>query len=104
MLLAAPAGKGALMVLMTLDAIIGAICGLRFSAGVLGPLLAIVSIEAALLSRTGKESSTLLWVIALACAVEVGYLAGALMAVWLPATRRKSFGEFFRGEDGVKSS
>ena len=95
---AAPTGKGALMVVLTLDAVIGVVCGFWFRAGVLVPLMSVACLEAALLRRTGMGSSTLLLAIALVCLIEAGYLAGAVLAVWSPLGRRKSFRDFTRRE------
>jgi hypothetical protein len=84
-----------------LNGLLGAICGLRFRAAIIGPLVAVALIEAAILKHTGAWSSAFWSTIVLITTLEIGYLIGsAVDAVWLPVGRGRVLRDFLRRGHG----
>ncbi len=66
-----------LITFLLINALSGAMLGLRFSVFVVVPLVAVALLEARLLRTTWMSS--LAWSAVLVCSLELGYLAGAAL-------------------------
>jgi hypothetical protein len=76
-------GEDVLITFLLMNALIGAILGLRFSAFVVVPLVAIAILEVAFLTTTWI--SAFWWGVVLIFSFELGYLVGsAFGAMWRP--------------------
>ena len=81
-------GDDVLITFLLINALIGAILGLRFSAFVVVPLVAIAILEVAFL--TTPWISAFGWGVVLISSFELGYLVGtAFGAMWRPLSLRR---------------
>jgi len=67
--------------------LLGVVCGLRFRVLILIPLAVIAFIEVALFKQSGIGLSSIWSAIMLIVLLEIGYLIGALIALWLDSAR-----------------
>lgn len=84
------------MLLIILDCLLGAVCGLLFRAIVLVPLMVLGCIEVAVISGSGTWSSAAWSAIWLICALEFGYAAGCFAALWAPDDQKGLLRDFVR--------
>ena len=80
--------------LLFLNGLLGAICGMWFRVQILFPLIAFAGVEVAILKHTGTWWSVFWHAVMLVVAIEIGYLAGAsAVALWLSSDRRAIRGD-----------
>jgi hypothetical protein len=87
--------------MLVLNGLLGAICGLRFSAKVLIPLIAIVFVEVMMLKQTETWLRAVWQGVALIVALEVCYFIGASVATFWPSFREGVLRHFKKHEGRV---
>jgi ABC-type glycerol-3-phosphate transport system permease component len=76
-----------------LNCLLGTICGFRFRATIIVPLLAVALIEVSILKHIGEWSSAFWLTIVLITTLEMGYLIGSVVdALWLTLGRELLLG------------
>ena len=78
-----------MLLVIVLNGIVGAICGVWFRVQVLIPLLVAAFVEVGIFAHHASWSWTLLLLVGLVCTVEFAYLAGALLAAWWLAVSKR---------------
>lgn len=80
-----------MLLIIVLNGILGAICGLWCRVQILIFLLAAAFVEVGIFARNADWSSAFLLAVALVCTVQVAYLSGAFLgAYWLAVSQRKA--------------
>jgi hypothetical protein len=87
------------MLLVALDVLLGAICGLVFRAVILVPLIALGCIEVAFIKGTETWGSAAWSAVTLIGTLEIGYVLGSVLAAWLPVAGDGVFRELLRRRD-----
>jgi hypothetical protein len=83
--------------IVVLNGLLGAICGVWFRVKILIPLIAVVFIEMAIFKQTATWPSTFWLTITLIITVEISYLIGAAAGpLWLSRGRRGVIRDFTR--------